>query len=84
MEMWEDFYEWGGTGEDYYEWGGMAEGRGGTARDKGFCPPPPPPNLLGVGAGPLFLLLCTLKLKYKLLQIHVYGNFVISGSKFEK
>ena len=61
MEMWEDYDEWGGMGEDYYEWGGMGEGRGGTQGTKWFCPPPPSPNLLGAGAGPLFLLLCTLK-----------------------
>ena len=40
MEMWEEYYEWGGMGENYYEWGGMGEGRGGTARDKGFLHPP--------------------------------------------
>ena len=55
-----DYYEWGGMGEDYYETRGMGVGRGGTAKDKGFLPPPPP-NLFGAGAGPLFLLLCTLK-----------------------
>ena len=38
----------------------MVWGRGGAGRQgkKGF---PPPPNLLGAGAGPLFLLLCPLK-----------------------
>ena len=52
MEMWEDYYEWGGMGENYYEWGGMGEGRDGKGQ-RVFAPPPPS-NLLGAGAGPLF------------------------------
>ena len=45
-------------------------GGGGT---KGFLYPPPSK----INGG-------TLTLNYKLLQIHVYGNFAISVSKFEK
>ena len=78
MEMWEDYYEWGGKG-----------GRG-TTRDKMFLPPS---KLIGGGGGacPLFLLFFPLKVAPKeetfviyFLLFHINtewkcGSIIMSG-----